>query len=326
MKAVVARALGSPENFNLEDVELSPTGPGELRVDVYVAGVSYVTALVAAGRYQVKPPLPFIPGGEFAGVVAAVGPGVTGFTVGDRVLGAGFGGGFAEAATIPAASALHIPAGMSFETAAVFRVAYGTAYHALVQRADLKPGETLLVLGAAGAVGEAAIQVGKALGARVIGSGSTEDKRRAAAAAGADDILDSHALDWRDQVKKLTGGRGVDVVFDPVGGAITERAFRSLGWRGRHLVVGFAAGSIPALPTNLALLKGAALVGVDYRQFRGFEPEQETANMKALFDLHSRGRLNPTIGRVYPFREFAAALRAASENGPPGRILLRVRD
>lgn len=326
MKAVVARTLGSPETFALEDVDPPAPGPGELRIDVYVAGVSYVTALVAAGRYQVKPPLPFTPGGEFAGVVAATGPGVTGFAPGDRVIGSGFGGGFAEAAIIPAAAALRLPAGMSFETAAVFRVAYGTAYHALVQRAALRPGETLLVLGAAGSVGEAAIQVGKALGARVIGSGSTYEKRRAAAAAGADDMLDSHALDWRDQVKRLTGNRGVDVIFDPVGGAITERAFRSLGWGGRHLVVGFAAGSIPALPANLALLKGAALVGVDYRQFRELEPEREAANLAALFELHASGKLSPTIGRIYPFNEFAAALRAASENGPPGRILLRVRD
>ena len=325
MKAVVARALGSPESFALEDLEPAPPGPGQIRVDVHVAGVSYVTALVAAGRYQVKPQLPFTPGGEFAGVVSAVGPSVTGFAPGDRVLAAGFGGGFAEAAIIPAASALRIPTGMSFETAAVFRVAYGTAYHALVQRAALKPGEILLVLGAAGSVGEAAIQIGKALGARVIGSGSSEAKRRAAAAAGADDTLDSHALDWRDQVNRLTGNRGVDVVFDPVGGAITERAFRALAWRGRHLVVGFAAGSIPALPANLALLKGAALVGVDYRQFRELEPQQETANLLALFELHGRGLLSPTIGRVYPFAEFAAALRAASENGPPGRILLRIR-
>lgn len=325
MKAVVARALGAPETFTLEEIEPAAPGAGQIRVDVHVAGVSYVTALVAAGRYQVKPPLPFTPGGEFAGIVAAAGPGVTGFAVGDRVVGAGFGGGFAEAAVIPAAAALRLPAGMSFETAAVFRVAYGTAYHALVQRAALKAGETLLVLGAAGSVGEAAIQVGKALGARVIGSGSTEAKRRAAAAVGADDTLDSHALDWRDQVKRLTGGRGVDVVFDPVGGAITERAFRSLGWRGRHLVVGFAAGSIPALPANLALLKGAALVGVDYRQFRELEPEAEAANLAALFDLHAQGRLSPTIGRVYRFEDFAAALRAASENGPPGRVLLRIR-
>jgi NADPH:quinone reductase len=325
MKAVVARALGPPENFILEDVDAPPPGPGQIRVDVHVAGVSYVTALVAAGRYQVKPPLPFTPGGEFAGIVAAIGSNVTDFAPGDRVLGAGMGGGFAEAATIPATAALRIPASMSFETAAVFRVAYGTAYHALVQRAALRAGETLLVLGAAGAVGEAAIQVGKALGTRVIGSGSTEGKRAAAAGAGANDTLDSHALDWRDQVKRLTSNRGVDVVFDPVGGAITERAFRALGWRGRHLVVGFAAGSIPALPVNLALLKGAALVGVDYRQFRELEPEQEAANLVALFDLHARNLLNPTIGRVYQFSEFAAALRAASENGPPGRVLLRIR-
>lgn len=325
MKAVVARALGSPESFALEDVDAPPPGPGQIRVDVHVAGVSYVTALVAAGRYQIKPPLPFTPGGEFAGIVAAIGRDVTNFAPGDRVLGAGMGGGFAEAATIPTAAALRIPTTMSFETAAVFRVAYGTAYHALVQRAALCAGETLLVLGAAGSVGEAAIQVGKALGARVIGSGSTESKRGAAASAGADDTLDSHALDWRDQVKRLTGNRGVDIVFDPVGGAITERAFRALGWRGRHLVVGFAAGTIPALPVNLALLKGAALVGVDYRQFRELEPEQEAANLVALFDLHARNLLNPTIGRVYRFSEFAAALRAASENGPPGRVLLRIR-
>lgn len=322
MKAVVARALGSPENFNLEDVELSPTGPGELRVDVYVAGVSYVTALVAAGRYQVKPPLPFIPGGEFAGVVAAVGPGVTGFTVGDRVLGAGFGGGFAEAATIPAASALHIPAGMSFETAAVFRVAYGTAYHALVQRADLKPGETLLVLGAAGGVGLAAVQIGRALGARVVAAASSPEKLRLCATHGADELIDYRDQDLAARLAEVTGGAGVDVVYDPVGGPAAQVAVRALAWGGRYLTVGYASGDIPRVGMNRLLLREGELLGVLWGAWAGRNPGANAENMSRLLEWYSAGRLRPHVERRLPLAEAAAALNTVRNRGVLGKIVL----
>jgi NADPH2:quinone reductase len=214
---------------------------------------------------------------------------------------------------------------MSFAEAAVFRVSYATAYHALVQRARMQPGETVLVLGAGGAVGYAAIEVAKALGARVIGSASSDAKRALAVAGGADAMVDSRSAAWRENVKAANGGRAVDVVIDPVGGEATEPAFRSLAWNGRHLVIGFAAGSIARLPVNLALLKGAALLGVDIRQFGEFEPEAAAANIDALFDLFGAGKLHPPIGRGYRLEEFATAMVEARRGTTAGRIVLTMR-
>jgi NADPH2:quinone reductase len=215
-----------------------------------------------------------------------------------------------------------IPDAMAFGEAAVFRVSYASSYYGLVQRAGLQPGETVLVLGAAGAVGIAAIQLAKVLGARVIASASSEAKRALARECGADETVESGAADWRDQIKALTGGRGVDVVVDPVGGSALEPAFRSLAWRGRHLVIGFAGGEIPRLPVNLALLKGASLVGVDHRQFCLFEPETAAANEQRLFELYEQGALKPAIAERYPLDRFADAMRSAQSGRAAGRVIV----
>ncbi|MDB5424605.1 MAG: zinc-binding alcohol dehydrogenase [Phenylobacterium sp.] len=321
MKAVVVRAFGPPESFQVEEIADPPVGPGEVRVRVRGAAVNFVDLLVASGAYQVKPELPFVPGGEFAGVVDAVGEGVSHLAAGDRVCGSGVGNAWGELATLNAALVFKIPDAMPFEEAAAFRVSNATVYHGLVQRAGLRAGETVLVLGAGGAIGYAAVQVAKALGARVIASASSEAKRSLALKAGADAVVETGAADWREQVKQAAGGR-VDVVVDPVGGEMTEAAFRALGWNGRHLVIGFAGGGIPRLPTNLALVKGAALVGVDIRQFSLFEPETSAANMRALFELYETGRLPAAPASVFPLAQFRDAVVHAKD--AVGRTVLSI--
>ncbi|MDB5452076.1 MAG: Oxidoreductase, zinc-binding dehydrogenase family [Caulobacteraceae bacterium] len=322
MKAVVAQAFGPPETFRIEELPMPMPGAGEVRVDIHAASVSFVDALIAAGQYQVKPELPFIPGGEFAGVVGATGEGVTALKVGDRVCGAGLGGGFAQQVIRKEASLTRTPETMEFREAAVFQVSYATAYHALVQRGALQPGETVLVLGAAGAIGVAAIQIAKALGARVVASSSTEAKRAMTLAAGADAAVTAGAADWRDQVR-AAAPKGVDIVVDPIGGDALEPAFRSLAWRGRHLVIGFVGG-IAKLPTNLALVKGAALLGVDIRQFSLFEPQAAAANIAAIYRLHAEGRLTPVISATYPLEAFADAMAAVSTNAVAGRVVIDI--
>jgi len=321
-RSVVVDAFGEPETFTLKENDPGLPGPGKVRMRIHAAGVSYVDVLVAQGLYQLKPSLPFIPGSEFSGVIEAVGDGVDPARVGQRVMASGMGAAFGEAAVIPAKLALPIPDSMDFPTAAIFRVSYATVYHALVQRATLKAGETVLVLGAGGAVGYAAIEVAKALGARVIASASSQDKRDLALRGGADAAVDSGSQTWRDDVKAANGGKPVDVVVDPVGGDATEPAFRSLAWNGRHLVIGFAGGYIPKLPANLALLKGAALIGVDIRQFGEYEPEKASENLAALLDIHGQGKLHPPIARTYPLEQFAAAMADAKGGKLAGRVVL----
>lgn len=323
--AITVTAFGAPDQLELRPHDPGPPKAGEVRIAVEIAGIGYVDVLVGKGDYQLKPDLPFVLGSECAGRVEAVGEGVDQALVGKRVCGAGFIGAFGQAVNFPARAVTELPPAMSFEEASVFRVSYGTAYHALVQRGRLQPGETLLVLGAGGAIGVAAIQIGKALGAHVIASASSAEKRALALAAGADAAIDALAPEWREAVKAANGGRPVDVVVDPVGGGATEPAFRSLGWNGRLLVIGFAGGGIARLPVNLALLKGASLVGVDVRQFGEHEPDVQAANMRALFALHAEGRLCPPIARVYPLADYVEALRAAFSGQVAGRILLRMR-
>lgn len=323
-RAVIADELGPPENYRLDQRDPGPPGPDQVRVAIHAAGVSYVDVLTAGGGYQVRPPVPFVPGSECAGVVEAVGIGVSDLAPGDAVVASGWGGMFADVAVLPARNVRPAPAGLSMVEAAVFPVSYQTARHALVDRAQLRPGETLLVLGAGGATGYAAIQLGRHLGARVIASASSEAKRALALAGGADVAVDARAPDWRDQLREANDGKGVDVVFDPVGGATTETAFRALGWNGRHLVVGFTAG-MTQLRTNLPLLKGASLVGVDIRQFGLFEPEAAAANSAAVFALAGEGVLKPAIGQTYPLEDFAAAMTAAASGETVGRIVLTMR-
>jgi len=323
-RAVIADEYGPPEAYRLEERDPGPPKAAQVRVAVRAAGVSFVDVLTAAGGYQVKPPLPFIPGSECAGVVEALGEGVTHLTVGQRVQASGWGGIFAEAVNMPAKSARPIPDAMTFEEAAVFGVSYGTGWHALVDRGNLKAGETLLVLGAGGATGYAAVQIGKHLGARVIASASSEAKRALALAGGADAAVDARSATWRDDLKAANDGKAVDVVFDPIGGEATEAAFRALGWNGRHLVIGFTAG-LTQLRTNLALIKGASLVGVDIRQFGLFEPERQAANMARIFELAGQGALKPAIARTYPLEQFADAMGEAAEGKAAGRVVITMR-
>lgn len=324
-RAVLIHAFGEPSSFALESRTLPPPAEGKLTVQVHAAGVSFVDVLVAAGEYQLKPPLPFVPGSEFAGVVTAVGDGVDPARIGERVLASAFGAAFAEESSVPAKLALPIPDGMSFAEAAVFRVSYATAYYALVQRGRIAAGETVLVLGAGGAVGYAAIQVAKALGATVIGSASTPDKRDLAIQGGADAVVDARSPTWREDLKAANGGRAVDIVIDPIGGNATEPAFRSLAWNGRLLVIGFAGGSIPKIAANLALLKGASMIGVDVRQFGEYEPEAARSNVAALFDLYEAGHLHPPVAKTYPLDDFAAAMIDARSGKTAGRIVLTMR-
>lgn len=320
-RAVRADELGPPENYTLVDHDPGPPSPTQVSISIRAAGISFVDVLTAGGGYQVKPPVPFIPGSECAGVVTAVGAEIAGLAVGDKVVASGWGGMFADAVNLPARTVRKMPAALSFEEAAVFPVSYATAWHALVDRGRIAAGETLLVLGAGGATGYAAVQIGKYLGARVIGSASSEAKRNLATAGGADAVVDARADDWREQVKAANGGQGVDVVFDPVGGEATDPAFRSLAWNGRHLVIGFPAG-IAALRTNLPLLKGASLVGVDIRQFGIFEPEKSEANRDAVFALAAEGKLRPAIARTYRLEDFQAAMADAAAGKSAGRIVL----
>lgn len=320
-RAVIADEFGPPETYRLDEFDPGSPGKGEVRVAIKAAGVSFVDVLTAMGKYQFHPPLPFIPGSEYAGIVEEVGEGVTGFAPGDRVFGSSMGGIFAEANTFPAANVNKVPEGMALEAAAIFPVNYLTAYYALADRGRARKGETLLVLGAAGGTGFAAIQVGRHLGLRVIASASSEEKRQAALAGGADVVVETGADDWRDKVKAANDGEPVDIVFDPVGGDATELAFRTLGYDGRHLVIGFPAG-IAALKTNLPLLKSASLVGVQMRDHALKRPQEAEANRHKVMELAGAGIFNPAIAKRYPLEDYVAAMNEAFSGKAAGRIVL----
>jgi NADPH2:quinone reductase len=321
-RAVIGQTLGAPETYQLVARDPGEPGPGEVRYAIRAAGISYVDVLVAAGKYQLQPKTPFIPGSECAGIVERVGAGVTAFKPGDRIIAGAFGNAFCEAAVAAVADLMPCPDTLSFEEAATFKVNYLTAYHALVQRGRVQPGETVLVLGAAGGVGYAAVQIAKALGARVIASASSEDKRNVALRGGADIAIDARSPTWRDDLKAANNGKGVDVVVDPVGGDATEPAFRSLAWNGRHLVIGFVGGGIPKLATNLPLLKGASLIGVDIRQFAIFEPALAAKNVEDLFALQAAHNLRPCISRRFPLEQYAEAMNCAASGDCVGRVVL----
>lgn len=320
-RAVIGHEFGPPESYVLEEFDPAPPGEGEVRVAIRSAGVSYVDVLTAMGKYQFKPPLPFVPGSEAAGVVEAVGAGVRHLTVGDRVFCGGMGGLFCEANTFRAVNVARIPEVMSIESASVFSVNYQTAYYALADRGRAKAGETLLVLGAAGGTGFAAIQIGKHLGLRVIASASSPEKRAAALAGGADAVVTTGAEDWRDQVTAANDGKPIDIVFDPVGGEATELAFRCLGYDGRHLVIGFTAG-IAALKTNLPLLKSASLIGVQMRDHALKRPDEAEAMRHKVIELAGEGIVNPAIAERYPIEDYAAAMNAAFSGKAAGRVIL----
>ena len=323
MKAVVAETLESLESYQFKDVETPAPKAGQVLIRVAACGVGYVDSLVALGKYQVKPPLPHTPGREVAGIVEAVGEGVTGLSAGDRVMVMA-ANGFAEYVLAPAPLTIPVPEALGFAEAASLPLNYLTAYHGLKDRAALAAGETVLVFGAAGGVGSAAIQVAKAMGARAIAAASTEQKRAFALEHGADAVIDTEPEGWRDRLKALTGGKGPDVVFDPVCGPLFEAAFRSLRWRGRHMVVGFVGGPIPALPSNLTLMKGAALMGVDVRQHMEYELPQAIAALRELAAWAGEGRIRPPVGRVYPFARFGEAMVEALSGKGTGKVVLEI--
>ena len=297
-------------------------GAGEVRVRVMAASLNFPDLLIVQNKYQLKPPLPFVPGAEFAGVVDAVGPGVTALRVGQNVACLAGTGGFATHVIAQAAACLPLPDDFPHVDAAAFIMTYATSHHALVDRAQLKAGETLLVLGAAGGVGSSAIQIAKALGARVIAAASTAEKCDFCRAIGADATIYYGREDLREAIKAATGGKGPDVIYDPVGGAMAEPAFRSIGWRGRYLVVGFAGGDIPALPFNLALLKGASIVGVFWGGFAKQEPEASAAALKELVQWYREGRIKPMIDRTMPMAELKAAYARLGSREVMGKLVL----
>lgn len=323
MKAVLADNLEAIKSYRISDADRPSIGPDEILVKVQACGVGYVDALEALGRYQVKPSLPFSPGHEISGIVEKVGNDVPGVIPGTRVIALARHG-FAEYAAAPAAMVFPIPAVLSFAQGAGFPLNFLTVLHGLRDRAQLAAGETVLVFGAAGGVGSAAIQVAKAMGARVVAAASTEEKRSYALANGADATIDTDPEDWRDRLKAACGGVGPDVIFDPVCGPLFESAFRSLAWGGRHLVVGFVGGPIPKLPVHLSLLKGAALCGVDVRQYMLFEQHRLRDDFAQLLDWAEAGRIDPPVGEIVPFANFADALDLALSGKARGKIVLAV--
>jgi len=322
MKAVLCKQYGPPESLVIEELPSPVPGPGEVVVSVKAASVNFPDFLIIQNKYQFKPPLPFSPGSELSGVVKEVGAGVSDVRPGDRVIAFTTYGAFAEEVKTEALRLLPLPEKMDFITGAAFLLTYATSDHALRDRGALRAGETLLVLGAAGGVGLAAIEIGKALGARVIACASTEDKLAVCREHGADATINYATEELRERVKALTEGRGVDVVYDAVGGPYTEPAFRSLAWRGRLLVVGFAAGEIPKLPLNLALLKGAAVVGVFWGDFARREPKAFAESVRQLARWYAEGRLRPHVSQTLPLERAAEAIQLLASRKAKGKIVL----
>ena|SRR5271165_1535454 len=324
MKALICPSLGPAETLKVMDVEKPSAKEGEVVVDVVYAALNFFDTLIIEGKYQLKPEPPFSPAGEFAGRVAAIGPGVTGFAIGDRVMGStGFGAAREEIA-IAANRLAHVPAGLPLDRAAGLAIAYGTSLHALKQRAEMKPGETLVVLGASGGVGLAAVEIGKAMGARVIACASSDDKLDFARRYGASETINYATEDFRARLKALTAGRGVDVVYDPVGGPLTEQALRSLAWKGRLLVIGFASGDIPKPPLNLTLIKGCDIRGVYWGEFVNREPEAHRDNMSQLLSWAESGALSVHVHAKFPLEEYRKAFEAISSRQALGKVLLQL--
>lgn len=322
MRAVLVERYNEIDAIKVSYVPVPDVPAGCVRVRVRAAGVGFVDGLKIRGLYQTKDPLPFIPGSEFSGVIDAAGEGAARFAPGAAVFGFARSGALADFVVVPEGALHALPDGVSFDVAASFNANYMTALYALSERAYLQPGETLLVLGAAGGVGIAAVQVGKLLGARVIAAASSDAKRGFAQQHGADAAIDYTKPDWRDDLKGLVGEKGVDVVYDPVGGDVGLIAFRTLGWRGRHLVVGFAGGPIPALPFNLPLLKGASLVGVDLAQIARREPRIEERVRSGLLAWLVDGTLAPVVGQTFAIADFREAFRTMTGREAIGKMVI----
>ena len=325
MKALLCKAFGPASSLQLEDIPSPTPKANEVLLDVHAAGVNFPDSLIIQGKYQFKPPFPFAPGGEAAGVISAVGDKVSQYRVGQRVMALTGWGSFAEQVCVPAYNLLPMPDGMDFASAAAFGMTYGTSMHALKQRGNLQPGETLLVLGASGGVGLAAVEIGKAMGATVIAAASSAEKLEVARQAGADQLINYREQSLKDELKKLTGGKGVDVIYDPVGGPLFEEAFRCIAWNGRLLVIGFASGEIPALPANLPLLKGASLVGVFWGAFAQRQVQDNVANFQQLFAWYAEGKLKPLVSQRYSLAEAGQAIDALAERRAVGKRGIDVR-
>jgi NADPH2:quinone reductase len=324
MKAVVCKAYGPPESLAVEEIESLMPGRNQVVVSVKACGVNFPDTLIIQGLYQFKPPPPFSPGAEVAGIVKAVGGGVETVKPGDRVICIAAYGGFAEEVLIDAAALIPMPDDMDFDIASAFVMTYGTSIHALKDRAHLQPGETLLVLGAAGGVGLAAVELGKAIGARVIAAASSEEKLAICRQHGADDTINYRDEDLKDRIKTLTSGQGVDVIVDPVGGSYSEPALRGMAWNGRYLVIGFTAGDIPRIPLNLPLLKGCSIVGVFWGSFNVRDPEHSRENLDELLGWLQDGTLSPHISARYPLERAADALNDIIQRRVTGKTVLMV--
>jgi NADPH2:quinone reductase len=323
VKAILCTHFGGPDDLVLADLAEPVAGPGEVLVKIAAVGLNFFDTLIIAGKYQRKPPFPFSPGGEFTGVVESVGAGVTAFAPGDRVLGYTTYGAARERLAVAADDLVKLAADLDLVRAATLAITYGTAYHALHDRARLQAGETLAVLGAAGGVGLAAVEVGKRMGARVIACASTAAKLAFAQAHGADETVNYASEDLRAALKRLGGEHGIDVIFDPVGGAYSEAALRAIAWQGRHLVVGFAAGEIPKLPLNLTLLKGCDVQGVYFGDWVRRDRAAYRAALTRLADWAAAGSLSCHIHRTYPLAEMPAALKALTQREAMGKLIVR---
>ena len=325
MRALVCKEYGPPESLVIEEWDDPAAGEGEVLVDVAAAGINFPDILSIAGKYQVKTPTPFIPGNEAAGVVADVGEGVKRIKVGDEVIIATRGDAFAEKCVASEIMTIPLPQGLSLEQGAGYSVTYGTSYHALKQSAGLKAGETVLVLGAAGGVGITAVEIAKAMGARVIAAASTDEKLEFAQSAGADELVNYSEVPLKETVKELTDGKGVDVVYDPVGGELAEQAFRATAWQGRYLVIGFASGEIPSFAANIALLKEASIIGVWWGTWMAKNPALQMQNFEELGALIAEGKLQPRVTESYALDDYADAFRAITERRARGKVILRMR-
>jgi len=322
LKALLCKQYGLPDTLVLEETPDPVPGPGQAVIDMKAAGVNFPDVLIIQNKYQFKPPLPFAPGSELSGIVSATGPDVTHLKVGQRVLASSGHGAFAEKVLVNAARVIPIPDNVPYDTAAAFMLTYGTSYHAIKDRAAIRPGETMLVLGAAGGVGLSAVEIGKAFGAKVIAAASSDEKLAVCREHGADMTINYHSEDLRERLKVLTDGKGPDVIYDPVGGHYAEPAFRSIAWRGRYLVIGFANGEIPKLPLNLALLKGASIVGVFWGDFCAREPKNFMADVAEMFALFGQGKLRPHISAHYKLADGRQALNDMMNRKVMGKVVV----
>ncbi len=326
MKAILCKSYGPPENLVLEDVPDLKPKEGEVLVEVYAAALNFPDTLQIAGKYQFQPPFPFIPGSEAAGVVKESGPNVNGLETGDRVMAIPGIGAMAEQVCVTASSLRKIPDSMDYKSAAGFPMVYTTSYYALKQRANLQPGETLLVLGASGGVGMTAVELGKLMGAKVIAGASSEEKLQFAKNAGADFLVNYSDGDLKTKVKELTDGKGADVIYDPVGGDLFDQSTRCINWNGRLLVVGFTSGIIPEYKANLALLKGASMVGVFLGRWIKEEPEEYEANLVELFELFEQGKIKPAVFQSYKMDDFVSAFNILKDRKAMGKVTLEIKN